>query len=261
MLIWGIPGAGRTTVARVLASRLDTVVTGLRQASQVSQQRECPVGTPIIDVLDDARLGDDRHPPQERLSTNFERRKPQRTGRSQLTVAENREREPEPTSRSSVPDCRSWRPCRAATSTCRATTENVPAGLPGMGGQGRDRTGDLPLFRRTLVPTELPGRPSQGRTSWRGEPYRRRSCFPNWQLPGTEVRELRVEAQQSASPEDSDEACDATPTGLEPATSAVTGRRANQLRYGARCVAVLRFRPPTLAHEAPPTGFEPVLPP
>ena len=26
----------------------------------------------------------------------------------------------------------------------------------------------------------------------------------------------------------------ATPTGLEPATSAVTGRRANQLRYGAR---------------------------
>ena len=28
--------------------------------------------------------------------------------------------------------------------------------------------------------------------------------------------------------------CDAaTPTGLEPATSAVTGRRANQLRYGA----------------------------
>src|SRR5690349_6005093 len=27
----------------------------------------------------------------------------------------------------------------------------------------------------------------------------------------------------------------ATPTGLEPATSAVTGRRANQLRHGARC--------------------------
>ncbi len=26
----------------------------------------------------------------------------------------------------------------------------------------------------------------------------------------------------------------ATPTGLEPATSAVTGRRANQLRYGAK---------------------------
>jgi len=29
----------------------------------------------------------------------------------------------------------------------------------------------------------------------------------------------------------------ATPTGLEPATSAVTGRRANQLRYGASVVA------------------------
>ena len=28
----------------------------------------------------------------------------------------------------------------------------------------------------------------------------------------------------------------ATPTGLEPATSAVTGRRANQLRYGALVV-------------------------
>ena len=43
----------------------------------------------------------------------------------------------------------------------------------------------------------------------------------------------------------------ATPTGLEPATSAVTGRRANRLRYGANealaCV--------------PPTGFEPVLAP
>src|SRR3954471_10938083 len=50
----------------------------------------------------------------------------------------------------------------------------------------------------------------------------------------------------------------ATLTGLEPATSAVTGRRANQLRYrallvlhGAACVA----------WSVPPTGFEPVLPP
>ena len=41
----------------------------------------------------------------------------------------------------------------------------------------------------------------------------------------------------------------ATPTGLEPATSAVTGRRANQLRYGALDKAVS------------PTGFEPALPP
>lgn len=30
--------------------------------------------------------------------------------------------------------------------------------------------------------------------------------------------------------------CVATPTGLEPAASAVTGRRANQLRYGAMVV-------------------------
>ena len=33
----------------------------------------------------------------------------------------------------------------------------------------------------------------------------------------------------------------ATPTGLEPATSAVTGRRANQLRYGALGKAFLRI--------------------
>src|SRR5262249_10053407 len=56
-------------------------------------------------------------------------------------------------------------------------------------GQGRDRTGDLPLFRRTLIPTELPG--------------------PTAPLCLAAV---------------------ATLTGLEPATSAVTGRRANQLR-------------------------------
>src|SRR5690606_15011214 len=30
------------------------------------------------------------------------------------------------------------------------------------GGQGRDRTADLPLFRRTLVPTELPGPSARG---------------------------------------------------------------------------------------------------
>lgn len=62
------------------------------------------------------------------------------------------------------------------------------------GGQSRDRTDDLPLFRRTLVPTELPGR----------------------KAPVTnEPKPL------------------ATLTGLEPATSAVTGRRANQLRHRA----------------------------
>ena len=45
----------------------------------------------------------------------------------------------------------------------------------------------------------------------------------------------------------------ATLTGLEPATSAVTGRRANQLRYGALLVQDL--------YCVSPTGFEPVLPP
>ena len=75
------------------------------------------------------------------------------------------------------------------------------------GGQGRGRTGDLPLFRRTLVPTELPGP-----AVWPGAgiagcgPYAAIGRFPGPL---------------------------ATPTGLEPATSAVTGRRANQLRHGA----------------------------
>ena len=40
----------------------------------------------------------------------------------------------------------------------------------------------------------------------------------------------------------------ATQTGLEPATFAVTGRRANQLRHWASLYV-------------PPTGFEPALPP
>lgn len=47
----------------------------------------------------------------------------------------------------------------------------------------------------------------------------------------------------------------ATPTGLEPATSAVTGRRANQLRYGALLVNQVEL------YNVSPTGFEPVLPP
>jgi integrase len=69
-----------------------------------------------------------------------------------------------------------------------------------LGGQGRDRTGDLPLFRRTLVPTELPGRKAP-------------PCL----------------------------AAMATLTGLEPATSAVTGRRANQLRHRALlCDSIVR---------------------
>ena len=83
------------------------------------------------------------------------------------------------------------------------------------GGQGRDRTADLPLFRRTLVPTELPGRKAAC-----ASPYL------------------------------------ATLTGLEPATSAVTGRRANQLRHRALLSAAPRRRV-----AVPPTGFEPALPP
>src|SRR5450631_1043372 len=51
----------------------------------------------------------------------------------------------------------------------------------------------------------------------------------------------------------------ATPTGLEPATSAVTGRRANQLRYGALGKALVHI--PYGISFVSPTGFEPVLPP
>src|SRR5690625_4247639 len=102
----------------------------------------------------------------------------------------------------------------------RVTREKPP--IPGvfLGGQGRDRTGDLPLFRRTLVPTELPGRKAPG------------------------VRRARAP-------------CLATLTGLEPATSAVTGRRANQLRHRALLYYPLRVA----ASRVPPTGFEPALPP
>ena len=75
------------------------------------------------------------------------------------------------------------------------------------GGQGRDRTGDLPLFRRTLVPTELPGRTAP-------EPNAYRIVLPILGIGNTL----------------------ATLTGLEPATSAVTGRRANQLRHRALLV-------------------------
>src|SRR6476619_3209337 len=43
----------------------------------------------------------------------------------------------------------------------------------------------------------------------------------------------------------------ATPTGLEPATSAVTGRRANQLRYGALTAqSALPRAPETIAQGA-----------
>ncbi len=62
-------------------------------------------------------------------------------------------------------------------------------------GLGRDRTGDLTIFSRSLVPTELP----------------------------SQSKEVIAQGKNFL----------ATQTGLEPATSAVTGRRANQLRYWA----------------------------
>mgnify|MGYP006914488261 CR=1 FL=1 len=56
--------------------------------------------------------------------------------------------------------------------------------------------------------------------------------------------EMRT-APGSVFPQAEGRSCLATPTGLEPATSAVTGRRANQLRYGAICVRNNRERKPT----------------
>ena len=68
---------------------------------------------------------------------------------------------------------------------------------PGVcGGQGRGRTADLPLFRRTLVPTELPDRENPG----------------TGQVPP------------------------AVPTGFEPATSTLTGWRALQACSTGPCV-------------------------
>src|SRR6478609_2018000 len=94
-------------------------------------------------------------------------------------------------------------------------TDECPASRRGTrccgGGQGRGRTGDLSLFRRTLLPAELPGLARCTRT-----------CGPDAKAVTTHAI--------TAS---------ATPTGLEPATSAVTGRRANQLRYGAWCALLI----------------------
>ena len=55
----------------------------------------------------------------------------------------------------------------------------------------------------------------------------------------------------------------ATLTGLEPATSAVTGRRANQLRHRALIFNLNYFTHVLreLTSYVPPTGFEPALPP
>ena len=49
---------------------------------------------------------------------------------------------------------------------------------------------------------------------------------PTFHFSGERYYQLSYLAERSNN-------ASATPTGLEPATSAVTGRRANQLRYGA----------------------------
>lgn len=105
------------------------------------------------------------------------------------------------------------RPPKIITRSSERSCEAASRGSQGSSGQGRGRTADLPLFRRTLVPTELPGR--EGPVLMTG--------------PSS-----------------------ATQTGLEPATFAVTGRRANQLRHWALLLTFYRVLP---------TGFEPALPP
>jgi hypothetical protein len=92
-----------------------------------------------------------------------------------------------------------------------------------------------PTYQRSLPPKlghkGGPGRSPAGRGSGGSAPRRHRNragpCPPRTYVPGGF----------------------ATQTGLEPATFAVTGRRANQLRHWAMLVFVL------------PTGFEPALPP
>ena len=91
-------------------------------------------------------------------------------------------------------------------------------GYPLKGGQGRGRTVDLPIFSRTLVPTELPGR---------GLHLINPKC-PAYQRLSSMTKTKAVPKHKPVGVGHL-----ATPTGLEPAASAVTGRRANQLRYGA----------------------------
>jgi hypothetical protein len=91
----------------------------------------------------------------------------------------------------------------------RRETQLIPVDLDFCCGRDRRRSGDLPLFRRTLCRLSYP-------TLW---------VF---------ARRAKV----------------AVPTGFEPAASGLTGRRALQTAPRDRDVAA-----------APPTGFEPVLPP
>ena len=102
-------------------------------------------------------------------------------------------------------------------------------GAPGRRGWGR-------LGRQ--MGTGAPGRRAGGRAGSAPESGSELSGIraKAWRNPGT----ARGAAPCGTAPHKK-----ATPTGLEPATSAVTGRRANQLRYGAllvvRVVTVLRI--------------------
>ena len=101
----------------------------------------------------------------------------------------------------------------------RATFLDVQDKWPG--GPDRRRSGDLTIFSRALY--QLSYRARQTEVSLR-------------KITHPEGRVILL----------------ATLTGLEPATSAVTGRRANQLRYRAMLFSFVFVTP---------TGFEPVLPP
>ena len=106
------------------------------------------------------------------------------------------------------PEARKPRPIvRGGVSAGRAGVD-----LLGRRGQGRGRTADLPLFRRTLVPTELPGR---ARLML---PVPRDRAGVTCRKPGRRADHARRRGL-------------AVLTGLEPATSALTGRRALQLLH------------------------------
>src|SRR5262245_16312866 len=75
------------------------------------------------------------------------------------------------------------------------------------GGQGRGRTADLPLFRRTLVPTELPDQDRRSRSLNRATP-----------LTGAVL------------------------TGFEPATSTLTGWRALLAALQDQAVPLLTYQ-------------------
>ena len=67
---------------------------------------------------------------------------------------DNADGSPKPTATSIATAWMSKGPRRSATGAFLQVRD------PLCGGQGRGRTADLPLFRRTLVPTELPAQPS-----------------------------------------------------------------------------------------------------